>query len=56
MRFRPSAARKVIDSRWKRDRRGHWRHVEEEVSEVEFCHRARREPTGFHKGARLRGT
>lgn len=52
-RYRPSAERKTIDARWKRDRRGHWRHQTEEVSEVEFCHRACREPAGFHKGGRL---
>lgn len=52
-RYRPSAARKVLDARWIRDRRGHWRHQIEEVSEVEFCHRACREPAGFKKGARV---
>jgi hypothetical protein len=52
--FRPSAERKVPDARWTRNHRGQWRHETEEVSEVEFCHRATRERSGFHKGARLR--
>lgn len=55
MRYRPSAARKTLDARWKRDKRGQWRHEIEEVSEVEFCHRATRENPHFHKGARVRG-
>lgn len=53
-RYRPSAERKMIDARWVRDKRGHWRHVIEEVTEVEYCHRSTREKPGFHKGARTR--
>ena len=54
MRHRPSPDRKVIDERWHKDKRGAWRHKAEEVSEVAFCHRATREPEGFHKGARVK--
>jgi hypothetical protein len=53
-RYRPSAARKLVDHRWVRDKRGNWRHETEEVHEVEFCHRCIREKPGFHKGARTR--
>ena len=54
MRYRPSAERKVILSRWTKDKRGGWRHTSEEVSEVAYCHETTREKPGFHKGARLR--
>lgn len=54
MRHRPSTDRKTIDARWRKDKRGQWRHETTEVSEFGFCERATKEPTGFHKGARLR--
>lgn len=53
-RYRPSAERKLLDSRWVKNKRGQWRHETEEVSEVAFCHNATREQPGFHKGARTR--
>lgn len=55
MRHRPSDSRQVEDARWQRDKRGNWRHKVELVSEVEFCHRATREPDGFFNGARISG-
>ncbi len=53
-RFRPAADRKANFQWWEKDKRGNPRHHGEEVSEVEYCHRATRERPGFHKGARLR--